>query len=226
MARNVTITRVNGANDQSSNGIFTGGVFTPSADNAVADIDRIETDINSGPGVTIAINTSGGGGVVQAGDITISGATGPDKTITKTTPGAATLRLNAENDIVVNAGTTIQQTTSLAPGDLLNIVLNADSDATGAGKIALAGTTGNLVTFTTNGGNISLGGRDITLAGAVGGVATYATGTDSTVANSTGVQVDFSTLNSGGGAIAIAGHGFAGGGVGNNRGVLLWARRT
>jgi VCBS repeat-containing protein len=208
MARNVSITRVGGAGtDDSTNGTFTGGVFIPNADNAVADIDRIETDLNAGTNVVVNTNDVTG---AQQGDITVTAS----ETITTSGTGTRTLRLNAEDDIFVGAGANITQGGTGA----LNIVLNANSDASGAGRV-LIGAVGTTTTVTTNGGDVSIGGGDTPLAGPVGGAATYAT---SGVSGAPGVQIDQTTLNSGGGNIAIAGSGFAGG-TGSNCGVIVEA---
>ena len=53
MARNVTIQRVapSPTTDNSTGGSFSTGVFTPNADNAIADVDAIEAILN---GVVIA----------------------------------------------------------------------------------------------------------------------------------------------------------------------------
>jgi hypothetical protein len=192
MARNVTIQRVlpSPTTDNSTGGAFSGGVFTPNADDAIADVDAIEAILNGG--TDVAINTNDGTGA-QPGNIVL--ASGIDPGVS----GTQTLRLNAENDVIVNAGRSITQSPSAGA---LNIVLNADSDANGAGRISLAGTTGNVVTFSTHGGNISFGGRDTTLTGTVGDATHYATGN---ATNGVGVQLDFASLVTSGGAITMAG---------------------
>ena len=209
MARNVTIQRVapSPANN-SSNGAFAAGVFTPTADDAIADIDQIETLLDAGTSVDIrTIDATG----TQDGDIFVPDA----ETITKTSTGVATLRLNAEDDIFIDPSVTIQQSGGTLGTDKLNIVFNADSDASATSRggiyVGFGGSVSSLVTLTTNGGDISFGGRDTTLTGAVGGATTFATGSSGGAIDSTGVFVEWSTLNSGGGAISMAGHGFAGG---------------
>ncbi|HKS60279.1 MAG TPA: hypothetical protein VJT13_01195, partial [Xanthobacteraceae bacterium] len=215
MARNVTLQRVapSPANN-SSNGAFAGGVFTPTADNAIADIDQVETLLNAGTSVDIrTIDATG----TQAGDIIVAG----NETITKTGTGIATLRLNAEDDIFIDGGVTIQQSGGTLGTDKLNIVVNADSDAstTSRGGIYLGFAVAASVTLSTNGGNISFGGRDTTLAGTVGDATTFATGSGTGSVSSTGIFIRSSTLNSGGGAISMAGHGFAGGLA--SRGIII-----
>ena len=219
MARNVTIQRVTTTiNDDSSNGAFdAGGVFTPTADNAVADIDRVEQFLNAGASVDIRTHDATNTGT-QDGDITVVGDISPG------TDNIRTLRLNANDDIVFNPGASITQN----PGSLgkLNIVLNADSDDSGLGRIHLDGydyinAVYNLVTLSTNGGDILLGGRDATLTGAVGTAATYATAAASGGDQAVGVLVDFATLDSGGGNIALSGRAVTSGSGGYLRGVIV-----
>ena len=202
--RDITLIRTS-----SSNGSFSSGTFTPSGDNAVADIAAIETSLNGG--TSVDIRTSGGGGS-QSGDITIAAG----ESINKTGTGTATLRLNAERNIIVSAGVTIQQTTNVGGSDRLNVVFNADSDANNTGYIGLNGVNGSGITIGTNGGNITLGGRDSTLSGTVTGVATG----DATTG--TGVNISRAVLNAGAGNITVYGKGgtLAGG---NNHGVLIVA---
>ena len=160
--------------------------------------------VNIAGGAITLTSTGSSSDVTIAGDITRSGT------------GAATLRVNAGRNIIVQQGVTIQQATNLGANDKLNIVFNADSDANGAGRIDLQGAAGagNGVAFTTNGGNITLGGRDNTLTGAVTGVAT------GDAANPVGVRLTDATLTAGAGSIALFGHGGTVGG-GLNFGVHL-----
>jgi hypothetical protein len=197
----VAITRVNTtAGDDSTGGAFLAGVFTPVLSSATADIDAIEASLNAGTSVDVRTNSVAAG----TGDITIA----TNQTISKTGTGAATLRLNAERNIIVQQGVTIQQATNLGANDKLNVVFNADSDANGTGRIDLQGVTGggNGIAFTTNGGNITLGGRDTTLNGAVTGVATGG----SAVNERAGVRLSFANLNAGAGSITIRGQGGTG----------------
>lgn len=108
----------------------------------------IQGTLNTGGNVTITTN----GGLayfLQAGNITI------EDSITKSGGGDATLTLNAINDIVLNDGVVISST-----HNKLNVVLNADTDHSGAGDIFLGDNAG----LRSNRGFVTFNGRNITMA--------------------------------------------------------------
>ena len=92
-----------------SGGTFGGSnpkVFTPTAVNAVANRDTIQTSLNAGVGVSVLTAS----GAAAVGDLTVAAS------VTKTAGTGATLTLNAVRDLLVNApiGST---------NDLLNLSL-------------------------------------------------------------------------------------------------------
>ena len=132
----------------SLNGAFAGGVFTPTGNSAVASITTIQTSLNGGTSVTI--NTTGAG--TQAGDITVANA------IAKTAGGAATLTLNATNQITFNAGANITSTTGA-----LNVALNAG--AGGINNLRNVNTNGGALTFNSSGAATQAAGSVISGSG-------------------------------------------------------------
>ncbi|MCM2308833.1 MAG: filamentous hemagglutinin N-terminal domain-containing protein, partial [Sulfuritalea sp.] len=110
--------------------------FTSTADNSIITTGTIQTALNAGTSIVI---TTGAGGA-QTGNITVADA------IAKTAGTDATLTLNAHNNINLNAD--IGSTTGL-----LNMVFNANSDATGGGTVNFGTTTLNA-----NGGSIGIPG--------------------------------------------------------------------
>ncbi|HEX2824854.1 MAG TPA: filamentous hemagglutinin N-terminal domain-containing protein [Burkholderiales bacterium] len=191
-----SITLTDSAND------FNGAVTL--ANSGAKDISIVDSNALMLNGASFGRNfTANAGG----GDITIASG----QTFTKSNSSAATMRLNASGDINVNSGVTIQ------PGaGALSIVLNADSDANDAGRVALNGISGSAVSFTSNGGSITLGGR----AAAGNTVTDVATGN---ATNGEGVRLSFATLDAGAGSVGIFGKGGShlSGSDGNNHGVLL-----
>jgi hypothetical protein len=96
---NVTITTT------TTGGSFNSGspnVFTPTANSATVLNTTIESSLNAGTSVTLTTGSTG----AQAGNITLA------SNIIKTTGGAATLTLNADGNIIVNAGARIDDTAS------------------------------------------------------------------------------------------------------------------
>ncbi|TAN41323.1 MAG: filamentous hemagglutinin N-terminal domain-containing protein, partial [Nitrospirae bacterium] len=93
--------------------------------------------LNAGTDVTVQTDAAG----AQQGNITVSSA------ISKTAGGNATLVLSAHNNININAG--ISSTSGV-----LNLTLNANSDAAGGGTSNLSSATLDL-----NGGTLSLGAQ-------------------------------------------------------------------
>jgi len=77
--------------------------FDSAADSAQADIDQIVASLEGGTSVTI---TTGATGVAEAGDITVAGSISAD-----VANAAVTLSLVALNDILFNAGLTVENTT-------------------------------------------------------------------------------------------------------------------
>jgi filamentous hemagglutinin family protein len=135
-------------------------------------------------GTDVIVDTTGVG-IADAGNISVSTA------ITKSAGGDATLTLKANNNIVVNASIGITST-----NNKLNVVLNADSDASGSGAIVMNGGSG----ITSNNGDITLGGgADPLLNAAVGNGA-----------NSHGIYLNGATLNAGAGNIGLRGNGRSG----------------
>ncbi|WP_346308796.1 YDG domain-containing protein, partial [Limnohabitans sp.] len=177
---NITIgTTASGTTYTDPNG--TGGSYTYEAGaTSFVRASDIQASLNDGTSVTIA--TSSGTG---AGDININ------SNIAKTSGSFASLTLRAHNDIVVAANTTITSTSGN-----LNVTLNSDFDASGAGAIVMNSGSG----ITSNGGNITLGG------GSAGSGTGYAFGY-SVSGRYTGVDLTGSTLSANGGNIRIKGQG-------------------
>lgn len=175
--RDVTIT---GA---TSNGTYAAHTFTPTGNSSTVNVSSIQSSLNGGNNVLITTGSTGG----QDGDITVA------TDINKTAGGDATLTLRAANDIVLNTNIDIVSTSNK-----LNVILNADSDASTGGAVVLDDGS----SIITNGGNITIGGgADPTVTAAIGnnGGGGYVFG----------VEIDDSTLNAGGGNISIRGRGYA-----------------
>jgi filamentous hemagglutinin family protein len=139
-------------NAATANGTFSGGnpnVFTPGDDDAVISIQDIEAQLNAGTNVTITTGSTG----TQEGNITVIDP------ITKTAGGAATLILEAANNITFNSGAKIT-----SESDALNMILTADSDRSGIGDLILIGTgEEDLYEIEANGGNVSVTANSILL---------------------------------------------------------------
>ncbi|PSN12354.1 filamentous hemagglutinin, partial [filamentous cyanobacterium CCP5] len=102
----------------------------------------ISNALNTGTNIDFDTSTATGGGEFDVGNITqLAGAT-----IEKTAGGDVTLTFQAENNIVLNDDI-------LSNSGALNVILNADSDASGSGSISLS-----TAEIRSNGGNIVLGG--------------------------------------------------------------------
>jgi filamentous hemagglutinin family protein len=106
-------------------------------------------------GTSVVVKTTNASGTGN-GDITVA------SNIAVTGAADATLTLQAERDIVVNAGVSIARTGS----NKLNVVFNSDLDGNGTGAIVM--NTGSAIT--SNGGKITLGG------GTAGDGSNYARG--------------------------------------------------
>jgi filamentous hemagglutinin family protein len=139
-------------NSATTNGTFSGGnpnVFTPGGDDAVISTQDIQNQLNGGTNVTITTGSTG----TQEGNITVA------DTITKTTGGVTTLRLEAANNITFNSGAIISST-----NDPLNVVLSADSDRSGAGDVVVFGTgVDDVNEIQANGGNINITANSLLL---------------------------------------------------------------
>ncbi len=123
-------------NATSNAGAFASNVFTPTADNATADRNAIQTALNGGTSVTITTGATGS----QAGNITVLDS------ITKSSGGAASLTLTAAGSIFVNNAVS-------SSSNALSVNLNATAATSFSGAGSL----------TTNGGNVAITGISKTL---------------------------------------------------------------
>ncbi len=141
----------------------------------------------AGAGTCSGVACGGLGGT--NGDITIN------DNITVTGGSAdTTLTLKAAGDIVMNAGKTIDASGN--GSSKVDVVFNADSDASAGGYIWMKASGGTGASIRTNGGNLTLsGGLDVDTG--------YAEGDTTTMSN--GVLLDSTTLNTSGGDIVIRG---------------------
>jgi filamentous hemagglutinin family protein len=165
------------------------------------DVANINTALNSGTNVTITTDIGG----TDQGNITQN--TGAN--INKTAGGDANLTLEADNDIILNAG--ISSTSGK-----INLNLNADRNNNGAGRVEINGAistlggnitskgTSTLSTGVEVRGNITSGGGEISFTG---------TSTD------TGINI-FNPINSEGGRIVFIGTGTGSGGI-RGRGINI-----
>ncbi|GET42656.1 CHAT domain-containing protein [Microseira wollei] len=147
------------------------------------DVANINTALNSGTNVTIATNIGGS----ESGNITQNN----DAPIDKTAGRDATLTLQAENNITLNANIT-------SSSGKLNVELFADNDKAQGGAIII-----NNATINTNGGNFTANGagdntREITFP--------------------IGITLNNSTINANGGNIELTGTGAEGK---DSRGIYL-----
>jgi len=118
--------------------------FTTTNDNAIVTTGSIQAALNAGTSVTVTASSAGAN--TQPGDITVANA------IAKTAGGAATLTLNAANNIAFNTGANVTSTagalglTLNAPGAITTLrnvnllggalTLNATGNGTQAGVIS------------------------------------------------------------------------------------------
>jgi filamentous hemagglutinin family protein len=138
-------------NAATTNGTFSGGnpnVFTPTGDDAVISVQDIQNQLNVGTNVTITTGSTG----TQEGNITVANS------ITKTAGGAATLTLEAANNIIFNSGVEIT-----SQSDALNMILTADSDRSGVGDFIATNAK-----IQANGGQISLSANAVRLEDGAG----------------------------------------------------------
>jgi filamentous hemagglutinin family protein len=104
--------------------------FTSTNDSAIVTVGSIVTALNGGTSVNVTTASLGTNG--QVGDITVANA------IAKTAGGAATLTLNAANNIAFSAGANVTSTTGA-----LGVTLNAAGTITSPANFSLNGGTLN-----------------------------------------------------------------------------------
>jgi filamentous hemagglutinin family protein len=165
----------------------------------------INAQLNNGTSITLY---TGGATGAEAGNITVS------DNISKTAGSDATLHLKADNSVIVSSSVSIGST-----NNKLNTILNADTDANGAGNIQMGASS----SITSNGGNIVMGGGTCTSTGCTASATGYADATGQRegiyLAGSSGNLV---SLNSGGGNIFLKGNGLTTAGSGQyDYGVFL-----
>jgi filamentous hemagglutinin family protein len=188
--RNITIQAA-----ATSGGAFDGGdpnLFEPLGDDAIVDINDILDALNAGTSVTITTGVDG----PQAGDIRLEAPLLPSAT------GNPTLRLDAANDILINA------TINATGGEGVNIDLNAGRAININSEIRTAGGS-----FTSNsGGDFTASGSIITTdpAGTAAGDLSITSGGAIATAALIAAQIDGATGSGGsvtldaGGAIRVA----------------------
>ncbi len=169
------------------------------------------TGIGQTGGGTVAVSNAGNlttsGSISIDGNLNLNAANGDltlGANIGKSAGSDATATLKASGAITLGAGSSINSTAGK-----LNTVLWADADGSGAGYIALPGTSASPISINTNGGGLWMGGGGGTAAWTpYSGAAPltvgngYATGTAS---QSIGVLLRSSTIGTNGGNIAIYG---------------------
>ena len=180
-------------------------LFTTTDDSAIVTTASIETSLNAGTSVSVTTASAGANG--EAGDITVASP------IEKTEGTEATLTLDADRDILVNAGIS-------STHDRLNVTLNA-----------MGGVDVN-ANITTNGGNFiatgaaglpSSGGHGILVRGgrtidAIGGNIDLV-GTGNASPSGDGIHIEGNLQTNGMGAIDLTGTG--GSGTNDNNGIFL-----
>ncbi|HAX79297.1 MAG TPA: filamentous hemagglutinin, partial [Cyanobacteria bacterium UBA11372] len=180
---------------------------------STVNVANINTALNSGTSVTIVTDDPGNepGGITQNSDAPID----------KTAGGDATLTLQAEHDITLNANIT-------SSSGKLNVVLIADSDNAGGDAVNI-----NNATINTNGGNFTATGKggDTSQRGIVidnstinakgGNISLTGKGADGD--NSRGIYLDNGTVLETQGTGIITLKGISGGGTGkdSNYGLLI-----
>lgn len=173
--------------------------------NALASIDfgnASQVNINSGVVNSRGSMTIDRPTVIGAGANTVISASGANQDIavsadiTKANGAASTLALQATRDVTASGGVDIGSS-----GGALNLTLNADSDSSNGGQIALNGNAGlgGGTTIATNGGSLTMGGGSTPASG-------YATGY-TTGAGGEGVALSATTITTGGGNVTLNGQG-------------------
>lgn len=177
--------------------------FASNGNNATLEVGTVETALNLSTNVTIS--TGGGGG--QIGNIVWNAAMNYNG-------AAATLTLNAHNDIQLSAAITSATNT-------LALTFNADSDANGGGSIILGAnlsSNGGDITFQ-DGVYISNPGAGITINSNGGNVLFQ---NQLIIANPNGLTID-STTGGGGGNITFSGLVDSGNSYSRVAGPLTWS---
>lgn len=187
------------------------------------------------------IITTGSNGA-QAGDITVaSQLIQPSYSIsingTQTTqqfqlPSERTLTLKAARSIVFDAGTGIDATLNQNT-QKLNVVLWADSDASGGGNVVMKGSSTSGVTIRTRGGGLWIGGGSesatnnwapsgttATMKVGIGPAEGYIDSNVTDFQKTMGVSMDYTTITTGSGNVTITGRG-SNAADGYNKGVRL-----
>nr|WP_254257901.1 YDG domain-containing protein [Methylobacter tundripaludum] len=161
-----------------------GGDITGAALSGLLDANSVNIQTDTGTNTdTSRYGTSG-----TAGDIFVN------DNVAKTTSSTTTLTLQAANNIIIAAGKSISSSLGR-----LNVVLNSDSDASGAGGILL--NTGSSIN--SNGGNIVMGGGTNPTTG-------YAMGTAGS--SNSGIHV-LGDINAGAGDVTMHGQSALGNGI-------------
>ena len=179
-------------------------VFTTTDDGAIVTTGSIEASLNAGTSVSLA--TASAGADTEAGDITVADP------IAKTAGGDATLTLDADRDIIVNAPIS-------SSAGALNVVL----DATGGVDVDSSVTTfgGSLVA--TGASGLASSGVGVRVGASIdtGGGLLSLVGTGSSGASNDrhGIFIDGASISTGAGAISLTGHG--GAGMDSNAGVWV-----
>lgn len=171
--RNVTLSAV------TTGGSFTGGLFTPTSDDATVNVATIISTLDAGTNVEITTGTGS-----QAGNITVT-----DAVLTAASANTS-LTLSAANDIIVNNVINLSSNTGTA-----NVLFLADADASGGGTVTLnaAVTSGLTGTVTLQGASRIQVGTTLTARNVIFRQST--TGTTMGVADPLGtVQVALSDL--------------------------------
>ena len=188
--------------------VTAGPDFMTTDDSAIVTTGSIETALDAG--TSVSVTTESAGANSEAGDITVADP------IEKTAGTDATLTLNADRDILVNAPIS-------STGSALNIVLDADG---GVAIDADISTNGGNFTATGATGLMSSGGHGIFVNSnrtidAMGGNISFVGTGNPAIDGSDGVQIDSTgTLQtSGGGTISLTGT--AGSGTSNNNGIQI-----
>ncbi|ASC74058.1 hypothetical protein XM38_050320 [Halomicronema hongdechloris C2206] len=178
-------------------------------DISIVGADQINLALNNGTSVTITTNIGGS----EAGDITQE----PGAVIEKTDGGAATLTLEADRNILIQADI-------LSMAGPLPVILLGDRDGDGDGNVSIAPFPSGSVSILSNGGDISITGNanniefgngvDLFLASIESdGGDIFITG-NATMDAINGVSLTSSTIESGDGKISIRGNANTGSGNG------------
>ena len=194
---NVTLANVPGTGSWSPSGGPPYTQFNPDSDTAIANIAILLQSLKLN---NVTITTMNGSGT-QAGNITVADSIDLDGT------GGHQLRLEADNNIVINSGANIEDLTPGTP-DATSISLRSRNDIsiyadidTGGGDVSINARNNVVLTssIVTDGGSVFSGGHDFTSSAG----ATIATsGGDVRLMHSGMVSIN-DTINSGGGLVRI-----------------------